>query len=581
MTPKKKEEFLALARERHKRVESEQSENRQNALENLKFVYNVDGGQWPDSIRKERQEDKRPCLTSNKLRKFVALEANQERDQRLAGNVRPVDDKADTETAKIIAGMIRQIEYASDAEVAYTLAGEKAIAGGFPGYIRLITEEPSDSFDQEIFIKKIDNQFSVYMDRRGKYAFIREGMPRAEFKKKYPKADAVGFDYASQGEEYALWWEEDVIFVAEYFYIEAYERTIAEVVNIQTDEKEIVDLTDEVTEESLMSVGRTILRQKTATAERVKWAKITGVDILEENYWAGKDIPIIEIKADEINIAGKIYQRSLIEDGKDPQRAYNYWITHITETVALVPKSPYIAVAEQIAEYLAIWETANQKNYSILPYKYIPGVPKPERQTPATIPTGAVNMLGISANDIQDSIGKYDASFGQKSNERTGVAIRQRAGRSDFGTYHFRDNFRRAILSLVKQLIDLVPKIYDTERIVRILGEDNKEELVTINQSIVDEATGQAVIVNDLSKGKYDVVADVKVWSTRRQEAADNMAATAQAMPNLAPLFADLIFEFNDWPGSDVVKERIEKNLPALLGQKQSVQEQNIEGELT
>jgi len=567
MKKREQEKFLALARERFKTIQNEQAENRSNALKNLRFVYNVEEGQWPEEIRKERQSDRRPCLTSNKLRKFVALEANQERDQRMAAGVRPVDDKGDPAQAQIISGMIRQIEAASDAEVAYTQAGEKAIAGGFPGYIRIITKETADSFDQEIYIQRIDNQFSVYMDRRKKYCFIREGMTRKEFESQYPKADATSFDYMSQGEEYSLWWEQDKVFIAEYFYEETYKKKIAEVANVYTGESEIIELTEDLTPDLLAESGKQIIRTKTSEAIKIKWAKITAVDVLEEGEWAGDEIPIIEVSADEVNIAGKTYQRALIEDGIDPQRAYNYWLTHITETVALVPKSPYIVTAEQIAEYEQMWQTANQRNYSALIYKHIPNVPQPRRELPASIPSGAAQMLQISSGDIQDSIGKYESSFGERSNERTGVAIRARASRSDFGTYHFRDNFRRAILNVARQLVHLIPKIYDTERIVRILGEDNKDALVEINKTVINHATGQKIVIHDLAKGKYDVVPDTKVWSTRRQEASENMVSMGQAMPNLAPLFADLIFEFNDWPGADKIKERIQKNLPALLGQ--------------
>ena len=157
--------------------------------------------------------------------------------------------------ADIYSGLIRQIEYASNAEVVYTLAGEKAIAGGFPGYIRLVTKEPDDGFDQEIFIEAIDNQFSVYMDRRKKFAFIRTGFPRKEFEEMYPDAEAISFDYSSQGEHYALWWEHDVVFIAEYFYFEKYTRTLVEALSIATGEKHIIELTDKVTEESLLRVG--------------------------------------------------------------------------------------------------------------------------------------------------------------------------------------------------------------------------------------------------------------------------------------------------------------------------------------
>lgn len=562
------EKFLSTARDRFKRILVAESDIRSAALEDLKFTYNVDEGQWPASVRSERETDNRPCLTSNKLRKFVAQVANRERDQRLAGRVRPVDDKADIETAKIIEGLIRQIEYASKADEVYVDGGEKAIAGGF-GYWRILTKETDDSFDQEVFIEKIENQFSVYLDPRGNYAFIREGMTKKEFEESYPDKQVTGFSDSGQGDEYSLWYEEDKVFIAEYFYKEKYDKTIVQCVNLTTGNTEVIELKEYITVDYLISNGYQVLQQKTKKATKVKWAKISGFEILEEGEWAGKDIPIIEVVGDKVNVAGKEYKRSLIRDAKDDQRMYNFWKTHMTETVALAPKAPYLVSPQEIKGFESVWNQANQKNHPYLLYNP-QGQRIPKREPPPQVPTGAAAMLQICASDIQDTIGMYDASFGEKSNERTGVAIRNRAARSDFGTYHFSDNFKRAVIETTRQLIDIIPKIYDTERRVRILGEDKEEGIVEINKVMFNPATGQQVIINDLTVGKYDVVADIRIFSTRRQEAAEMMAATAQAMPNIAPLFIDKIFEFNDWPGAQEIKERIEKNLPALLGQKET-----------
>lgn len=560
------EKFLAIARDRFKRILVAESDIRSAALEDLKFTYNVDDGQWPDTVRTERENDNRPCLTSNKLRKFVAQVANRERDQRLAGRVRPVDDKADIETAKIIEGLIRQIEYASKADEVYVDGGEKAIAGGF-GYWRILTKETDDSFDQEVFIEKIENQFSVYLDPRGNYAFIREGMTKKEFEEEYPGYLVTDFSDSGQGDEYSLWYEEDKVFIAEYFYKEKYDKTIVQCMNLNTGNTEVIELREGITVDYLTSNGYQILQQKTKKATKVKWAKISGFDVLEEGEWVGKVIPIIEVLGDKVNVAGKEYKRSLIRDAKDSQRMYNFWLTHMTETVALAPKAPYLVSPQEIKGFEQVWNQANQKNHPYLLYNpQGKGIPK--REPPPQIPTGAAQMLQISAGDIQDTIGMYDASFGEKSNERTGVAIRNRAARSDFGTYHFSDNFKRAVIETTRQLIDIIPKIYDTERRVRILGEDDKEQIMEINKTMFNPVTGQQVIINDLTAGKYDVVADIRIFSTRRQEAAEMMASTAQAMPNIAPLFIDKIFEFNDWPGAQEIKERIQKNLPALLGQK-------------
>ena len=567
MGNKDKDKFLALARKRFAQIEVAELDIRTASLEDLKFTYNVENGQWPESIRNERISESRPCLTSNKLRIYVAHVANRERDQRLAGKVRPVDDNADVKTAKVIEGLIRQIEYASKADEIYADAGEKAIAGGF-GYWRIVTKEKDDSFEQEVFIEKIDNQFSVYLDPRGNYAFIRKSISKEEFEDQYPGKTVASFDQTVAGEEYSQWYEEDRVFIAEYFYKERYDKTIAECMNLVTGEIKIVELKEEMTSESLIETGYQVLRQKTKKANKIKWAKINGYEVLEEGDWVGKNIPIIEVVGDKVNIGGKEYKRSLIRDAKSPQQMYNYFLTHMTETMALVPKSPYIVTPQEIKGFESMWNVANVKNYPYLMFNP-QGNRVPKRELPPQIQTGAGQLLQIAAVDIQDTIGMYEASFGEKSNERTGIAIRTRAGRSDFGTYHFSDNFRRAILETVRHLIDIIPKVYDTQRVIRILGEDGAgEELVEINKEMISPLTGQKRIINDLTVGKYDVVADVKMWSTRRQESAELMANIMQASPNIAPLILDLVFKYNDFPGASEVEKRIKEHMSQLLGGK-------------
>lgn len=597
-----KTDIHTLGLKRFQMLESLERDNRVASLEDLKFAYNVDNGQWPAKIREERKSADRPCLTSNKLKKFVKQVANRERDQRLAGKVMPVDDRADVLTAKVIEGLIRQIEQASDAETVYVEAGEKAIAGGF-GYWRLYTKELDDSFDQEVFIGGIENQFNAWLDPNKMFGFICETLSKAEFEEKYPgkqfsdefTSPAVG------GEEDTtdIWYEGERIRVAEYFYKQRYDKEIAQVVDPETQETAIVELVKKkedavhgkVTREMIAEKKLQIVvingkeRTKKSGAYKVKWAKLTGHEVLEEGDWVGKEIPLIEIKGDWVNIAGKVYKQSLIRDAKDPQMGYNFWKTNMAETVALVPKSPWIAKAKAIENYIDKWENANTTNYSVLEYD---GKEKPFREAPATIPTGAAAMMSTENNDIMDTIGMYEGSFGQKSNERTGVAIKQRASRSDFGTFHFHDNFGKAIIETVKQLIDIIPKIYDTKRTVRILGEDDAQAMDMINMSgnairrVPGENAGRdllatintengvdeelkPVLVNNLSYGKYDAVPGIKLMSTRRQEQLDGMKDMASGSPQMGLILLPEMARMSDWSGSQKIAEMAEKTLAKMF----------------
>jgi hypothetical protein len=576
--------FLSTAKERFQKIELADDHNYEAGRNNLRFVYNIDNGQWAEDVKNERAEDNRPCLTSNKLRKYVAQVANRERDQRLAGNVIPVDDKGDEEKARIISGLIRQIEYASNAEEIYTTAGEHAIAAGF-GHWRITTEELDDSFDQEIFIRPIKNQFNVHMDPDGMYGFIREKITKDEFEYRYPKADEQSFDSGYVKDSQDQWYDTDNLVIAEYFYKE---RVKTEVVKVRNEffpgESRVYEIGrkyngETVTEEALMDQGWVVEDRKTSRVFKVKWAKITGNQILERGEWPGKEIPIITVKGDWVTVDGRVYKRSLCEDAKDDQRMYNYWKTNITETVALAIKAPYLVTNNMIKGLKSFWDVAHKKLLPYLPF-HPQGKLTPRREPPPQVPTGAATMLGVTSGDIQDTLGLYQSFAGERSNERTGVAIQQRASRSEFGTFHFTDNYRRAILETARQLKDLIPVIYDTPRTVRILGEagpsqDPRSDLVRINQVVLETGT----ILNDLTMGKYDVIESVKIMSTRRQEQLQGMIGLVSGNPQLAVLLTPHIARLSDWDGHQQITEEIKQFLPTMLGIQPQDEGQGSTGE--
>ena len=556
------DKILQIARERFQTINAAESEIRAAALEDIKFTYNVEEGQWDAETRADRLKEKRPCLTANKLRKFVSVVANRERENRIAVKVRPVDDAGDVTTAAIIEDLARQIEFQSGADVIYAETGEQAAAGGF-GFWRILTEFVDDGFDQEIFIRHIKNPFAVYKDPRGQYCFIRDALTEKEFERQYPNVPKVSFDLSAPGEEWTLWYEHNKIFVAEYFTKEPTIRHIAQVKD-QAGQVKVVEMKEGITPAELTAQGLTVLKTRRADSHKVMWYKMTGHEILESSEWAGREIPVIEVTGDEVNIAGKIYKRSLVRDGKDPQRMYNYWLTAETEREALIPKSPFIVTPQEISGHTEMWDEANRKPFPYLLYNAQGQRERPRREAPPQVSTGAMAMINIANNDIKDTLGMYESFLGEQGNERSGVAITARQRRSDLGTFHFPDNLRRAIVETGKILIDIIPSIYDTDRIVRLRNEEDVERFQPINHTITDDETGNEVIVHDLSRGRYDVIADVRLYSTRRQETVELMLQAMQYAPQMAPFLVDLVFKFIDSPDAPEIKQRVQQFLNTI-----------------
>lgn len=526
----------------------------------------ANGSQWPEQIEREREHDNRPCLTINRMMQFIRQVTNDQRQNKPSIKVRPVDDFADKDTAEIMQGLIRHIEANSNADLAYDTATFYQVAGGF-GFFRITTDYPDYGFEQEIYIKTIPNPLSVYWDHNSRlpdgsdweYCFVTEEIPCDEFDDRYPDKPAP-----FMSDDISSWEREDTVRVAEYWYKEREEIDLYLLDSGQVVDQEVYDNMAEPRPE--------IINTRKQKVDKVKWCLRGGDRILDRGDWAGRYIPIVGVFGDWVDVNGKTYIKSLIRDGKDAQRMYNYYRSTETELMALQPKAPYIAAEGQTEGYEDMWEQANTAPFSTLVYKptTIDGnlLAPPQRQAFATAPTGVMAGTQNSEADMMNTIGIQQAGLGMRSNETSGKAIMARQREGDTATYHFIDNLTRAIRYAGVILVDLMPRIYDTKRVVRILGEDGTEKVKQINAPTIEkDKYGQEIEkFYDLSAGAYDVVVSSGPnYTTKRQEAAESLTQILQGNPQLMQVAGDLLFKAFDFPMAEDIAERLKLTLPPEL----------------
>lgn len=559
------EKILEIARKRFDLAAEAESESRKEQLEDLQFRA---GKQWPDDIKNQRQFDRRPCLTINKLPQFVNQITNDQRQNRPSIKVNPVGNGATLETAKVFQGLIRHIENISNADVAYDTSFEGAATKGL-GYFRVITDycDPM-SFDQEIFIKRVRDSFTVYLDpfsqepdgSDSNWGFVFEDMPRDEFLSQHPGADLSKMeDWVSIGDKAPGWINKDSVRVSEYLYKTFKKVNIALLSDGQVFEKSKLPPL-----EALANAGLKIVKERTTILPAIKWCKVNGVEVLERTDWLGLWIPIIPVLGSELIVDGQRILEGIIRQAKDPQRMYNYWATAETETIALAPKAPFIGAAGQFKGFEEQWKSANIKNHAFLEYNptSLNGQPiGPPTRNVFEPPIMAISAArGQSSDDLKATTGIYDATLGNRSNEQSGVAIMRRNTQAQTSNYHYIDNLTRALRHCGRILVDLIPKVYDTPRIGRLIGEDGESEMVQLNQVFKQNGTDT---VHDLSAGKYDVtITTGPSYTTKRQEAAETMMTFTKYLPQTAPLIADLIARNMDWPGAQEIADRLKKTLP-------------------
>ena len=589
----KDKDLLAAARDRMTLAISAWSETREDELEDLRFYAGSPSNhwQWPADVLATRGSvqgqsiNARPTLTINKLPQHVRQVTNDQRQNRPSGKVIPADDKGDVEVAEIFDGIVRHIEYISDADVAYDTACENQVAYG-EGYIRILTEytDPT-SFDQDIKIGRVRNSFSVYMDPMiqdpcgsdAQWCFVTEDIPKDEYERQFPNAQPISSlqDQGVGDQSVSQWVNDETVRVADYYYIEHTKKTL----NLYYGN--VSALSGSPEDKQMVALGMKPIRSREVDIKQVKYCKINGFEVLERNDWAGSHIPVVRVIGNEFEVDGRLYLSGIVRNAKDAQRMYNYWTSQEAEMLALAPKAPFIGYGGQFEGYENQWKTANTTNWPYLEVN--PDVtdgqggtlPLPQRSQPPMAQNGLIQAKMGASDDIKGATGQYDSSLGATSNERSGKAILARERQADTGTYHYVDNLARAVRCVTRQLVDLIPKIYDTERIARIIGEDGTSDMARVNpdqpepvKKIVDERGIVIQKVYNLGVGKYDVcVTTGPSYMTKRQESLNAMTELLQGNPELWAVAGDLFIKNMDWPGAQEMAKRFAKTIdPKLLG---------------
>jgi hypothetical protein len=576
--PLEKQE-TAFMRQALRRFEIGTERERDNVREALEDIEMRIGNQWPDEIRREREAENRPCLHINLLPQFIRQITGDIRQAKPAIKVGAKNENGSKDTADVLAGQIRHIERRSETGNPYFTAVDSQVTCGI-GHWRVDTEyADEESFDQELRILPIEDGVRVVWDpdavlptrEDASWCFVPVDMSRDAFEARWPDKQPSALDGTVATESAVEWFGEDYVRVAEYWVKKPTKRRLA----LMPDGKTVVldNLSDEPSVDEYGMPAPSERATAEAMATRVEDRPgfqvcryiISGVEILEDlGEWPGRYIPIIPVVGEEVRSGRRVYRHGAIRYARDPQRLHNFYASSDAEYIASQPRMPWLGTKTHFEEYVDEWATANQGNKAFLVYTPDPEAPgqKPERVQPPVSSQGMAEGLARTEQNIKATIGIYDAGLGAKSNETSGKAIIARQQEGDVGGYVYVDNFARAVLYTGRVLRDLIPHVYDTERTIRIVGEDDQEKLVRINQVVaVDGMTFE--VKHDVTANAYDVDIDTgPSYTTKRQQAAEGMREFFQALPDTGALIADLYAKGQEWPYADKIADRLRVMLP-------------------
>lgn len=534
----------------------------------------IPGAQWD-----EIAEDDSIRLEINRIKKSRDILLGDYRQNKIAAKVRPRRGGATKKLAETHAGIIRNQMSAGGAEDALDNAAFELYTGGIAA-IHLCTDYgPGDTWEQEVKIEAIhDANGRVWIDpnstdenhRDARWMCLDERIHKDDFARNWPGKAAVSLNEPLIGNFLDHWTDADFVTISRYYEAEEYDTHLIKLSDgrIVEDDDDFRRIADELAatedesgqpREPVVEVERRPKRMR-----RVWHYRMSGAEVLEgPDLWAGKFIPLAVGYGVHGRVGSRHWYHGIVRPAIDPQKFYNFAYSANAQRCAESLPDVFVATSTQIGPHKDAWQTMNVKRPPVLMYEPDPKADgKPQKQGGASIDPNLVAMLRESEEGIKATLGMFSPSLGDNPSSQSGKAIVAQQRQGDMGTYVLMDNFGKLVKYVAEQLLDLNPRIYDTERQERIVKEDGSVELVYINQEVIDEATGKKTIVNDFSVGEYDIIRDVGPgFSTRRQETLGLLTEYGRNNPQFQALTLDMVAKMIDMPEAEEVEKRFRKQL--------------------
>jgi hypothetical protein len=585
-----------------------QGEEDDRGTSDIKFA-NADSlnmQQWPGDVLSRRipsgdSSDRRPCLTVNVVRSHNDLVINEMSKNNFGIKIRPTGGRSSYESAKVMHSIIRRIENISKFTSQRRKVAEHQVDGGI-GYILIDTAYVSErSFNQDIFLRAAKDPFAVYLDpwikepdgSDANFGFVFEKMNRKTFNRKYPLyKDRIGT--APFAGTMDIWLSAKEVMVVKYYRRKETKDMLISYVSIDENGKtsrveklrsEIVDESgSEIFDRLMADIKNGVVDGKTRPVvnRAVEWFLIAGDHIVERGEWAGKYIPICRCVGRETVIDGTLDRKGLTRGMRDAQHILNYSVSADVETGALQTKSPYIAPARAL-EGQEQWNNLNTENYPVLTYNDLDdeapeGAQKIDRPTrePPPQPSPAFQASAASAERWMMMIsGQWQAQLGENDTQSaaSGKAINERQQQSDTATYHFPEHQSDMLRFIGVQLLDLIPKIYDTDRTLHVIDDrgerrwikvvpDQKDALQQIEERLNEQEAITAAFNPDI--GEYECVSDPGPdYATKRQEAFNALTQILAQNKDLVGIIGDELFANSDFPSAEEIRDRLKKFIKA------------------
>lgn len=469
------------------------------------------------------------------------------------------DENVPVKTAEVRAALIKSISLNSDAKFIYQQAFWQAIVGGY-GAFRVGTEYTDyDSFDQEIKYYSIEDPNRCYWDLTAKkpcktdglYAGFQTRMSRKAFKTKYGIEIEQDIGTTSIIEDSTMAFaDDDSITILDHYEREGKKTKIYKLSNgqvIDGDEYKKLEKQKIDGMKVLLYNGEpvTIFDTRETVKYKVKHIQIAGDYILEETDFPSKRLPVFFVdQKSYYSKSGQQITRSFFKDAKDAQKYLNYLATQCAYILKVSRYDQFMAPRKCVSapDTAQMWRDPSVIR-GVLHYDESPSGDKPEALRPPELSATLTQQYERALMDIQSGTGMFNAQLGEVGNEISGTAVDARSRRGTKNTFVPYNALNVAIADSGECINEMIPEVYDTERLLMLAMPDAESQPVNINKPM--DPYGLQV-ENDMTKGRYKIrLKPGPSYEGQKTEALESLQLVLQAdkAGTVFPMIADLYAE--------------------------------------
>lgn len=542
-----------------------ESDNRNASKQDHIFITTEDG-QWEQHVIDNF--DQKPRYTFDQTTPIVDQISGDIERSNFDIDIKPTGSGATKDLADLRAGMTRNIENISEAQSIYSMAARNMVTAGIDHWMVATEFLDEGSFDQDLIIKPIHNSidrvwFDVGAQRQDKadsnHGWLLSAIPKSQFLEKNPKRSGNSVSDGSECETYYN--KAESVVVGHIFYRVMKDRELIKTTLGRTffkDDEDFIKIQDE-----LAAAGETIDDTRKVKVSTFFMRKFDGEGwIGEAQETVFSSIPLVPIYGNYQVIENKMLYRGVVRKLKDPQRVLNYSQSREIEEGALAPREKTWLTKAQAAGHSNTLATMNTNTDPVQFYNHVDGELPPFNLGGAKINPGLRTITEGMKGMMGQTAGIFAAGMGDNPGLQSGIAIERLQGKTNNITVKYFSPVEVGVCRTATIINEAYPKVYDAERQQRILNIDGSFEMKMINQTVVDIETGEKVIVNDMSIGKYTTSCKAgPSFSSQQDETVQSILEVAAVDPSVLQIGQDIFLGNVNAPGLDKVAERSRQQL--------------------